>query len=120
MSRVGTIARRTFLIGSAAIVGGVAFGDQTMIIRRSALDACGGFPTQPLREDVEASLRLHSRGRIIYLGQEWTVSATKWQKAFSQRFVTVIRLVVTYQLSRLGGRKRSAACAERLYREYYP
>lgn len=26
MSRVGTIARRTFLIGSAAIVGGVAFG----------------------------------------------------------------------------------------------
>ena len=26
MSRVGTIARRTFLIGSAAIAGGVAFG----------------------------------------------------------------------------------------------
>ena len=26
MSRIGTIARRTFLIGSAAIVGGVAFG----------------------------------------------------------------------------------------------
>ena len=26
MSRLGKIARRTFLIGSAAIVGGVAFG----------------------------------------------------------------------------------------------
>ena len=26
MSRAGTIARRTFLIGSAAIAGGVAFG----------------------------------------------------------------------------------------------
>jgi isoquinoline 1-oxidoreductase beta subunit len=26
MSRVGTIARRTFLIGSAAVAGGVAFG----------------------------------------------------------------------------------------------
>jgi len=26
MGRVGTIARRTFLVGSAAIVGGVAFG----------------------------------------------------------------------------------------------
>ena len=102
------------------VFGGVAFGDQTMIIRRSALDACGGFPTQPLMEDVEASLRLHTRGRIIYLGREWTVSAEKWQKAFSQRFFTVIRLVATYQLSRLGGRKRSAACAERLYREYYP
>lgn len=26
MSKVGKIARRTFLIGSAAVVGGVAFG----------------------------------------------------------------------------------------------
>ena len=26
MSRLGKIARRTFLIGSAAVVGGVAFG----------------------------------------------------------------------------------------------
>jgi isoquinoline 1-oxidoreductase beta subunit len=26
MSRLGTFARRTFLIGSAAVVGGVAFG----------------------------------------------------------------------------------------------
>ena len=26
MSRIGKIARRTFLIGSAAVVGGVAFG----------------------------------------------------------------------------------------------
>ena len=26
MGRIGTIARRTFLIGSAAVVGGVAFG----------------------------------------------------------------------------------------------
>ncbi|MEP4076870.1 glycosyltransferase [Haloferula sp.] len=101
------------------VFGGVAFGDQTMVIRRSALEACGGFPDQPLMEDVEASLRLHTRGRIIYLGHEWTVSAIKWKKAFSQRFLTVIRLVATYQLARLGGRRRAATCAERLYREYY-
>ena len=33
MSRAGTIARRTFLVGSAAIVGGVAFG--TYLVRRT-------------------------------------------------------------------------------------
>jgi hypothetical protein len=101
------------------VFGGVAFGDQTMVIRRSALESCGGFPAQPLMEDVEVSLRLQTRGRIVYLGQEWGVSAIKWQKAFSRRFTTIIRLVATYQLARLGGRKRSAACAERLYKEYY-
>ncbi|MGB6220730.1 glycosyltransferase [Haloferula sp.] len=101
------------------VFGGVAFGDQTMVVRRSALEASGGFPAQELMEDVEASLRLHTRGRIIYLGQEWKVSAVKWQSNFSKRFVTVLRLVATYQLARLGGPKKAAHCARRLYAEYY-
>jgi isoquinoline 1-oxidoreductase subunit beta len=42
MSRAGTIARRTFLIGSAAVAGGVAFG--TYAYKRT--------PTNPLLRDL--------------------------------------------------------------------
>ncbi|MGL4400708.1 MAG: glycosyltransferase 87 family protein [Luteolibacter sp.] len=102
------------------ILGGVAFGDQTMVVRRSALATCGGFPAQPLMEDVEASLRLATRGRAVYLGHEWCVSAVKLQSHILRRILMVFRLVATYQLARLRGRAHAAACASRLYREYYP
>jgi GT2 family glycosyltransferase len=102
------------------VFGGVAFGDQTMIIRRHALDACGGFPAQPLMEDVEASLRLHSHGEIIYLGHEWQVSAKKWQHQFTRRFALIVRLMVTYQFVRLRGRERAQSFSRKLYDEYYP
>lgn len=102
------------------IFGGVAFGDQTMVVRRSALATCGGFPAQPLMEDVEASLRLATRGRAVYLGHEWNVSAVKLQSRILKRIILVFRLVATYQLARLRGPAHAAACASRLYREYYP
>ena len=102
------------------VFGGVAFGDQTMLIRRTALEAAGGFPSQPLMEDVEVSLRLATRGRIFYLGREWKVSAKKWSGNFPRRFALVIRLVASYQLARLRGPAQAAALSERMYREYYP
>lgn len=49
MSRLGTIARRTFLVGSAAIVGGVAFG--TYLVRRT--------PANPL-------LAEHGEGEAVF------------------------------------------------------
>lgn len=101
------------------VFGGVAFGDQTMVVRRAALEASGGFPSQPLMEDVEVSLRLARQGRIVYLGKEWTVSARKWQSGFTARTWLVIRLVAVYQLARLRGPVHAAAVSERMYREYY-
>jgi len=101
------------------VFGGVAFGDQTMIIRRSALKAAGEFPAQPLMEDVEVSMRLATLGDIIYLGREWNVSARKWKSGFATRFLLVIRLVATYQLARLRSPAHAAAVSERMYREYY-
>lgn len=102
------------------VFGGVAFGDQTMILRRSALAASGNFPAQPLMEDVEASMRLSACGDILYLGKEWSVSARKWSGNFVPRFVQVIRLVASYQLARLKSREHAAAVSEKMYREYYP
>jgi hypothetical protein len=102
------------------IFGGVAFGDQTMVVRRSALDASGGFPAQPLMEDVEVSLRLASQGKVIYLGREWSVSSRKWRRGFGSRFFLVVRLVANYQLARLRGPSHAAAVSEKMYRIYYP
>jgi hypothetical protein len=102
------------------IFGGVAFGDQTMVVRRSALATCGGFPAQPLMEDVEASLRLATRGTVVYLASEWRVSSVKLQRHLPRRILLVLRLVATYQLARLRGPAHAAACARRLYGEYYP
>lgn len=102
------------------VFGGVAFGDQTMVIRRLALEACGGFPSQPLMEDVEASMSLQAHGDIIYLGQEWQVSAKKWQKGFTHRLILILRLMITYQLVRLRGRAQAREFSQKLYTEYYP
>ena len=102
------------------IFGGVAFGDQTMLIRRRALESAGGFPAQPLMEDVEVSMRLATRGEVIYLGREWTLSAKKWQRSFFRRMVLVIRLVATYQIARFRSREHAAEVSKRMYSEYYP
>ncbi len=102
------------------VFGGVAFGDQTMLVRRAALESAGGFPAQPLMEDVETSLRLATRGDIVYLGREWQISARKWESRFLWRVFLILRLVVSYQLARLRGRTHAAKVSERMYAEYYP
>ena len=97
---------------------GVAFGDQTMVIRRSALEGAGGFPAQPLMEDVEISLRLKSLGRTVYIGREWTVSARKWHvggwAGFSSRVGMVVRLCFSYWLARMRGPGHAAAVSRRM------
>lgn len=102
------------------VFGGVAFGDQTMIIRRAALEAAGGFPAQPLMEDVEVSMRLAGQGQVVYLGKEWRLSAQKWGKNFGSRVLMILRLVASYQLARIRSPAHAAAMSEKMYREYYP
>ena len=40
------------------------YGDQALFVRRDVFDGVGGFPDQPLMEDLELSLRLRRVGRI--------------------------------------------------------
>jgi len=108
-----------FLNEARAVFGGSIFGDQTMIVRREALDRMGGFPSQPLMEDVEVSWCLLEQGRIVYLGGEWNVSAQKWNRRFVSRFRQVIGLMIRYRWARLKGRDAAAEFSKRLYREYY-
>jgi Glycosyl transferase family 2 len=121
--RFGPTGMGTLLIEALnemrVIFGGVAFGDQTMVIRRTALEAAGGFPAQPLMEDVEVSMRLAGQGRVIYLGREWTLSARKWGRNFGSRVVMILRLVATYQLARMKSPAHAAAMSVKMYQEYY-
>ena len=58
---------------------GVATGDQAMFMTRTAFDAVGGFPAQPLMEDVELSRRLLRLSRPACLRQRVTTSGRRWE-----------------------------------------
>jgi GT2 family glycosyltransferase len=108
------------MLNEARVVfSGSVFGDQTLVVRRNVLEEAGGFPSQPLMEDVEVSWRLLARGPIVYLGEEWEVSSGKWQRGFVLRFWLVVSLMIRYRLVRLRGRKAAAEFSKKLYREYY-
>jgi rSAM/selenodomain-associated transferase 2 len=58
---------------------GIATGDQAIFMTRTAFDAVGGFPDQPLMEDIEISQRLKRRcgapaclrARVVTSGRRW-------------------------------------------------
>ncbi len=60
---------------------GIATGDQAIFAMRAAFDAVGGFPDQPLMEDVEISRRLKRRcGRPACLREKVTTSGRRWDQ----------------------------------------
>ena len=58
---------------------GIATGDQAIFMTRDAYDAVGGFPDQPLMEDIEISRRLRSRSRPACLGSRVATSGRRWE-----------------------------------------
>lgn len=58
---------------------GIATGDQAMFVRRASFEAVGGFPDQPLMEDIELSRRLLARSRPVCLRQRVTTSGRRWE-----------------------------------------
>ena len=59
---------------------GIATGDQAMFVTRPAFDAVGGFPDQPLMEDIELSLRLRKGSAPACLRQQVTTSDRRWER----------------------------------------
>jgi rSAM/selenodomain-associated transferase 2 len=60
---------------------GIATGDQAIFMTRAAFDAVGGFPDQPLMEDIEISLRLKRRvGRPACLRERVVTSGRRWDQ----------------------------------------
>lgn len=59
-------------------LGRPAYGDQAPFVRRADFEALGGFPAQPLLEDVELSRRLRRRGAMPTLPLQVTVSGRRF------------------------------------------
>lgn len=58
---------------------GIATGDQAMFVRREAFEAVGGFPDQPLMEDVEMSRRLRRVSSPACLRAQVRTSGRRWE-----------------------------------------
>lgn len=58
---------------------GIATGDQAMFVTRAAFDAVGGFPDQPLMEDIELSKRLRAISHPACLDRCVTTSGRRWE-----------------------------------------
>ncbi|MBM95141.1 MAG: glycosyl transferase [Oceanospirillaceae bacterium] len=59
-------------------ITGIATGDQAIFIHRSLFDQVGGFPDQPLMEDVELSQRLCRIKRPVCLRSRVVTSGRRW------------------------------------------
>jgi rSAM/selenodomain-associated transferase 2 len=55
-------------------------GDQAYFVRSVCFHAIGGFPDQPLMEDLEIITRLRKIGRVVLLPQYVTTSARRHEK----------------------------------------
>jgi rSAM/selenodomain-associated transferase 2 len=60
-------------------ITGIATGDQAIFVARSAFESIGGFPDQPLMEDVELSKRLRALSRPACLRARVVTSGRRWE-----------------------------------------
>jgi rSAM/selenodomain-associated transferase 2 len=59
---------------------GIATGDQCIFVRRDAFIAVGGFPKQPIMEDIELTKRLKRISPPACLRAKVSTSARRWEK----------------------------------------
>ena len=67
------------LMNARSRLTGVATGDQAIFVHRQVFEALGGFPEQPLMEDIELSRRLLTWGRPACLRGPVVTSGRRWE-----------------------------------------
>lgn len=76
--RPSWLARWLWLADIRSRVTRFPYGDQALFVRRGAFEAVGGFPDQPLMEDVELARRLARAGRVVTLREQVAVSGRRF------------------------------------------
>ncbi len=74
------------------------YGDQALFVRAEAFRAAGGFPAQPLMEDLELSQRLWKLGRIRTVDARVTVSGRRFLARPVFYFLAVNGFPLLYRL----------------------
>jgi rSAM/selenodomain-associated transferase 2 len=59
-------------------LSGLPYGDQALFLRQEVFERAGGFPDQPLMEDLELSRRLRRLGRIAIVPASVRVSGRRF------------------------------------------
>jgi rSAM/selenodomain-associated transferase 2 len=67
------------LMNQRSRLTGIATGDQAMFVRRDLFQRIGGFPDQPLMEDIEISRRLRTLAPPCCLRQRVVTSGRRWE-----------------------------------------
>jgi rSAM/selenodomain-associated transferase 2 len=93
---------------------GESYGDQAQFFRRAWLARVGGFPDQPIMEDMELSRRLRALGQPVYLDAPVTVSPRRFERLGWWRTAWA-----NWNFRRAYRRHGFAACQE-IYEGYYP
>lgn len=89
---------------------GIATGDQGIFVRRDEFMAVGGFPVQPLMEDIALSRLLKARSRPLCLRARASTSGRRWEQHGVWRTIFLMwRLRLRYWLG---------AAPEELARQY--
>ncbi|WP_370402199.1 TIGR04283 family arsenosugar biosynthesis glycosyltransferase [Sulfitobacter sp. JB4-11] len=88
---------------------GLPYGDQGLLISRKLYDRVGGYPDQPLMEDVALSLAL--KGNLTRLDMVATTSAAKyrhqgWLRRGGRNLLTLLRYFAGQDVERLAHRYR--------------
>ena len=81
--RIDSAAQLLRLVGWAmnarSRLTGIATGDQAIFVERALFDAVGGFPEQPLMEDIALSAKLKRLARPACLRERVSTSARRWE-----------------------------------------
>jgi len=95
---------------------GINFGDQVQFFRRDADLWMQLFPSQPLMEDVELSLRMAASGENLYLWGRTVVNRYELNGKYSARFKLVNRFLFGYLWQRF---RHGQVDTKAMYQEYY-
>ncbi|MAY37405.1 MAG: glycosyl transferase [Spongiibacter sp.] len=91
---------------------GIATGDMGIFVRRDVFVQVGGYPAQPLMEDIELSRRLRRLARPHCLRSRIVTSGRRWEQQGCWRTIV---LMWWLRLQYFAG-----VPAEQLVRSYYP
>jgi rSAM/selenodomain-associated transferase 2 len=69
---------------------GIATGDQAIFMTRTAFEQMGGFPIQPLMEDIEMSKRLLKLSRPACLDDKVLTSGRRWDNRGALRTIALM------------------------------
>jgi rSAM/selenodomain-associated transferase 2 len=101
-----------WLMNLRSRLSGIATGDQALFVTRAAFDAAGGYPDQPLMEDIELSKRLKRISAPASLRARVATSGRRWEERGVWRTILLMwRLRFDYW---------RGVPAARLVRRYYP